>query len=114
MMHTNPQGVYIGTDGMRSLPFHGYISDMQFSKGCRYTANFTHQPHHSNQTNTRNSLLWTVGNAFYDSSDPPGDNGFILPDGVTITPAGVCQCEGEERAELLQVLTGLPITLVCE
>jgi hypothetical protein len=28
-------------------------------------------------------------NAFYDASDAPGDNGFpILPDGVTITPAG--------------------------
>ena len=30
-----------------------------------------------------------IGNAFYDSSDPPGDNGFpILPNGVTITPTG--------------------------
>jgi hypothetical protein len=30
-----------------------------------------------------------VGAAFYDSSDPPGDNGFpILPTGVTVTPNG--------------------------
>jgi hypothetical protein len=31
-----------------------------------------------------------VGNAFYDASDAPGDNGFpILPDGVSITANGI-------------------------
>lgn len=68
-----------------------YVSEFRISNVARYTADFTPttQPFIPDP-NTKVLLhMDGVGNAFYDSSDPPGDNGFpILPDGVTVTPSG--------------------------
>lgn len=72
--------------------FNGYISDYRLSSPIYiYTGNFTPLTTPLQPLTTTKLLLHFdgVGNAFYDSSDPPGDNGFpILPDGVTVTPTG--------------------------
>lgn len=79
------------------LYFNGYISEFRFCPGATlYTANFTPQTTPFFPDPSTKLLLHFdgVGNAFYDSSDPPGDNGFpILPDGVTITPNGTFAVE---------------------
>ena len=84
--------VYIGTDyNGTDYPLYGRLSEFRISNVARYTANFTPstQPFKPDPYTKLLLHMDGVGNAFYDSSDPPGDNGFpILPDGVTITPAG--------------------------
>lgn len=70
---------------------NGNMSEFCISSVARYTAPFTPQITPFTPDPYTKLLLHMdgVGNAFYDSSDPPGDNGFpILPDGVTITPNG--------------------------
>lgn len=71
--------------------FFGNISEVRVSDVARYTSDFTPQTTPFKPDSYTKLLLHMdgVGNAFYDSSDAPGDNGFpILPDGVTVTPAG--------------------------
>lgn len=72
----------------------GYVSEVRISSISRYTAGATSiaiptQPFKPDIYTKLLLHMDGVGNAFYDSSDPPGDNGFpILPDGATITPNG--------------------------
>lgn len=73
-------------------PVTGYLSEVIVKKGVAdHTTTFT-PPTQPFKPDPYTKLLLHmdgVGNAFYDSSDPPGDNGFpILPDGVTVTPNG--------------------------
>jgi len=85
---TSTIGVYY--NGINS-PLNGYMSEVRISNTARYTDNFTPstQPFRPDPNTKLLLHMDGVGNAFYDSSDPPGDNGFpILPDGVTITPNG--------------------------
>ena len=80
--------VIIGQNTEGTAYFNGYMSELQISTYARTpispTTPFKPDPY------TKLLLHFDgVGQAFYDSSDPPGDNGFpILPDGVTVTPNG--------------------------
>lgn len=70
---------------------NGYISEVRLSNTARYTTTFTPSTQPFKPDPYTKLLLHMDGvtNGFYDSSDPPGDNGFlILPDGVTVTPSG--------------------------
>lgn len=83
----------IGVDGLFtgvSTQFFGYLSDFVFKKGTSsITTTFPPQPFKPDPYTKLLLHFDGVGQAFYDSSDPPGDNGFpILPDGVTVTPSG--------------------------
>jgi hypothetical protein len=86
------QPISIGKDLYFNRDFNGYLSNLRISIGvARYTADFIPQTTPFKPDPYTKLLLHMdgVGNAFYDSSDPPGDNGFpILPDGVTVTPNG--------------------------
>lgn len=67
------------------------VSEFRISNIARYTANYTPSTALFKPDPYTKLLLHMdgTGNAFYDSSDPPSDNGFpILPDGVTVTPTG--------------------------
>lgn len=67
------------------------ISELRISNVARYTTDFTPSIQSFKPDPYTKLLLHMdgVGNAFYDSSDAPSDNGFpILPAGVTITPIG--------------------------
>ena len=72
--------------------FYGYIGEVRISNTARYSGATITIPTTPFKPDPYTKLLLHmdgIGAAFYDSSDPPGDNGFpILPDGVTITPAG--------------------------
>jgi hypothetical protein len=85
--------LYIGGVPFRAdASINGLLCNYRISKYiARYTSNFTPQTTPFAPDPYTKLLLHMdgVGNAFYDSSDPPGDNGFpILPDGVTVTPSG--------------------------
>lgn len=78
-----------GTTYNRNFP--GYMTDVRVSNYARYTEAFVPSTIPFKPDPYTKLLLHMdgTGAAFYDSSDPPGDNGFpILPDGVTITPTG--------------------------
>ena len=86
------QPISIGKDLYFNRDFNGYLSNLRISIGvARYTADFIPQTTPFKPDPYTKLLLHMdgVGNAFYDSRDPPGDNGFpILPDGVTVIPSG--------------------------
>jgi hypothetical protein len=74
-------------------PFNGYISDFRVLNGiAKYSTDTITVPNQPFKPDPYTKLLLHmdgVGQAFYDASDAPGDNGFpILPDGVTVTPNG--------------------------
>lgn len=76
----------VATDGTGSLL--GYISEFEYASTTRPLTIAT-QPFAPDPYTKLLLHMDGTGNAFYDSSDPPGDNGFpILPDGVTVTPYG--------------------------
>jgi hypothetical protein len=82
----------IGGQPVRYYGFNGYLSGINLLIGsAKYTADFT-PPTTPFKPDSYTKLLLHmdgVGAAFYDASDRPGDNGFpILPDGVSVTPAG--------------------------
>lgn len=83
---------YFSSESVWNYAINAYLSEFRWEKGiARHTANFTPQTTPFTPDPYTKLLLHMdgVGNAFYDSSDPPGDNGFpILPDGVTVTPSG--------------------------
>jgi len=72
------------------VAFNGYISDVAIKKGVSDSTVDARTTPIMPDSYTKLLLhMDGVGNAFYDSSDPPGDNGFpILPNGVTVTPNG--------------------------
>lgn len=81
----------VATDGTGSLL--GYISEFEYASTVRPLTIAT-QPFAPDPYTKLLLHMDGVGNAFYDSSDPPGDNGFpILPDGVTVTPNGTFAVE---------------------
>lgn len=71
-------------------PANGYISDIIIKNGACIDGTIVPTQPFVPDVNTKLLLhMDGQGNAFYDSSDPPGDNGFpILPAGVTVTPSG--------------------------
>jgi len=84
-------GIIDGKTGF-TYPMNGYMADVRVSNIVRYNvAGFTPsiQPFKPDPYTKLLLHFDGVGQAFYDASDVPGDNGFlILPDGVTVTPNG--------------------------
>ena len=84
--------ILIGTYYGGGSYLDGCLSEIRISKDiARYTSAFTPSTRPFKPDPYTKLLLHMdgVGNAFYDASDAPGDNGFlVLPDGVSITPAG--------------------------
>ena len=81
----------IGRMGAYTSPWYyqGYLSDIIIKKGISSNGSVPTTPFRPDPNTKLLLHMDGVGNAFYDSSDPPNDNGFpILPDGVTITPNG--------------------------
>lgn len=85
----NTHPIYIGAQqNTTDTQFKGYISDLRISNVARVITVPT-QPFIPDQYTKLLLHMDGLGNAFYDSSDRPGDHGFpILPDGVSVTPNG--------------------------
>jgi hypothetical protein len=80
--------INIGRHASNERYFKGYISEVRVINSVVSPLSPT-QPFSPDPYTKLLLHMDGVSNAFYDSSDPPGDNGFpILPDGVTVTPNG--------------------------